>query len=46
MPQKLKHKIRVPRSIPGLVTQRMLVMEFLDGIPITQLEAKTQGCGG
>ena len=33
----------VPRSIPGLVTQRMLVMEFLDGTQITRLGNKMHG---
>ncbi|KAL6766353.1 AKC2 [Auxenochlorella protothecoides x Auxenochlorella symbiontica] len=37
----LGHKIKVPHSIPGLVTDRMIVMEFLDGIPITRLAAHT-----
>ena len=34
----LGHKIRVPRSIPSLVTQRLLVMDFIDGIPITKMK--------
>ena len=34
----LNHKIVVPRSIPALVTQRLLVMDFIDGIPITKLK--------
>lgn len=33
----------VPRSIPGLVTRRMLVMEFLDGTQITRLASKMKG---
>lgn len=33
----------VPRSIPGLVTQRMLVMEYLDGTQITRLGSKMDG---
>jgi len=28
----------VPRSVPGLVTRRMLTMGFVDGIPLTRLE--------
>lgn len=34
----LGHKIKVPRSVPSMVTKRLLVMEFLDGIPITQMK--------
>ena len=34
----LGHKICVPRSIPGLVTPRLLVMDFIDGIPITKMK--------
>lgn len=28
----------VPRSVPGLVTRRVLTMGFIDGIPLTKLE--------
>ena len=28
----------VPRSVPGLVTRRVLTMGFVDGIPLTRLE--------
>ena len=35
--EKLRHKIVVPRSIPTMVTEKMLVMDFLDGVPITQM---------
>jgi predicted unusual protein kinase regulating ubiquinone biosynthesis (AarF/ABC1/UbiB family) len=31
----------VPRSVPGMVTGRLLVMDFLDGVPITRLERHT-----
>ncbi|KAK9811448.1 hypothetical protein WJX72_004052 [[Myrmecia] bisecta] len=33
----IRHKVQVPRSIPGLVTRQVLVMEFLDGVQITRL---------
>lgn len=33
----------VPESIPGLVTERMLIMSFMDGIPLRQLSEKTAG---
>ena len=35
--QHLGHKIEVPRSVPGLVTNRLLVMNYLDGVPITRM---------
>lgn len=38
----LNHRIVVPRSIPALVTQRLLVMDFIDGIPITKMKDQTQ----
>ena len=41
-PQKLNHRIEVPRSVPSLVTDRLLVMNFLEGVPITRLERHTQ----
>jgi len=31
-------RIRVPRSVPCMVTSRMLTMEFLDGMPITRMK--------
>eukprot|EP00887_Chlorella_sp_A99_P006757 scaffold3.g6757.t1 len=40
--QKLNHRIEVPRSVPGMVTDRLLVMNFLEGVPITRLERHTQ----
>ncbi len=40
--QKLNHRIEVPRSVPSLVTDRLLVMNFLEGVPITRLERHTQ----
>lgn len=39
----LRGRVAVPRSIPGLVTPRLLVMEFMDGIPMTKLAEKTRG---
>ena len=41
-PQDLSHKIVVPRSVPSMVTDRLLVMTFLEGIPITRLGDHTQ----
>jgi predicted unusual protein kinase regulating ubiquinone biosynthesis (AarF/ABC1/UbiB family) len=32
----------VPRSVPSMVTDRLLVMTFLDGVPITRLDRHTQ----
>lgn len=36
--QGLGHKIEVPKSVPSMVTERLLVMQFLDGIPITKMK--------
>lgn len=38
----ISKKIEIPRSIPGLVTRRLLVMNFLDGLQITRLGDKTK----
>lgn len=34
----LGHRIVVPRSVPSMVTPRLLVMNFLDGVPITRMK--------
>ena len=34
----LNHKIVVPRSVPTMVTPRLLVMNFLEGVPITRMK--------
>jgi predicted unusual protein kinase regulating ubiquinone biosynthesis (AarF/ABC1/UbiB family) len=39
--RKVAAHVTVPRSVPGLVTDRVLVMEFVDGVPLMQV-----GCGG
>lgn len=38
----ISKKIEIPRSVPGLVTRRLLVMNFLDGVQITRLGDKTK----
>lgn len=30
----------VPRAIPGLVSKRVLVMDFIDGVPLNRLKEK------
>jgi ABC1 atypical kinase-like domain len=40
---KIRPRVEVPTSIPGLVTKRVLVMKFLDGVPMTQLATFTSG---
>ncbi|CAM6105645.1 unnamed protein product [Calypogeia fissa] len=42
---KGKSPVIVPRSIPGLVTRRVLCMEFIEGTPIMQLEGELQKRG-
>lgn len=33
-------EVSVPEAIPGLVSRRLLVMTYLDGVPMTQLEGR------
>jgi hypothetical protein len=33
----IRSRVVIPTSVPGLVTDRMLVMSYLDGLPLTQL---------
>ena len=35
--------MEIPRSVPGLVTDRLLVMNYLDGEQITRLKSRVQG---
>lgn len=39
--QSLARTVEVPRSVPGLATQRLLVMSFVEGDQITRLEHRT-----
>lgn len=32
--------VLVPRAIPGLVSKRVLVMDFIDGVPLNRLKEK------
>jgi predicted unusual protein kinase regulating ubiquinone biosynthesis (AarF/ABC1/UbiB family) len=36
----LSSAISVPRSVPGLVSQRLMVMTFMEGLPLLQLRDK------
>lgn len=38
--QPMAGRVTVPRSIPGLVTPRLLVMTFMEGVPLLQLGDK------
>jgi predicted unusual protein kinase regulating ubiquinone biosynthesis (AarF/ABC1/UbiB family) len=33
-----KGRVAVPQSVPGLVTQRCMVMTYMDGLPLMQLK--------
>lgn len=35
--------VRVPLPIPGLVSRELLVMEYLDGLPLSRLEGRKTG---
>jgi hypothetical protein len=41
--QGLRKRLEIPRSLPGLVTKRLLVMNFIEGDQITRLAHRTQG---
>ena len=41
--QNLEEEVEIPCSVPGLVTRRLLVMNFLDGEQITRLKDRTRG---
>lgn len=34
----IRRRVVVPHSIPGLVTNRVLTMSYLQGVPLTKLE--------
>lgn len=36
----VRRRIEIPTSVPGLTTERLLVMSFLEGTQITRLEAQ------
>lgn len=40
--QKISSRVVVPRSIPGLVTNRVLVMHFMEGVPLRELGSRTK----
>jgi predicted unusual protein kinase regulating ubiquinone biosynthesis (AarF/ABC1/UbiB family) len=35
--KRIERRVKIPRSVPGLVTKRMLVMDYLDGVQVTRL---------
>lgn len=43
VPQNLEGRVEVPRSVLGLVTRRLLVMNFLEGEQITRLKERVKG---
>lgn len=40
--RKISNRVVVPRSIPGLVTPRVLVMHYMEGVPLRELGSKTK----
>eukprot|EP00878_Enallax_costatus_P021138 GHUV01022371.1.p1 GENE.GHUV01022371.1~~GHUV01022371.1.p1 ORF type:complete len:637 (+),score=223.29 GHUV01022371.1:216-1913(+) len=38
--RELSAHVTVPRSVPGLVSRRLMVMSFIDGLPLLQLRDK------
>jgi predicted unusual protein kinase regulating ubiquinone biosynthesis (AarF/ABC1/UbiB family) len=41
--QELENEVEIPRSVPGLVTRRVLVMNYLQGEQITRLKRRVEG---
>lgn len=41
--RKASKHVTVPRSVPGLVTDRLLVMEFVEGVPLMQVGRRGSG---
>ena len=39
--KSMRGRVVVPCSIPGLVTKRVMVMDYLPGLPISQLASRT-----
>lgn len=38
--RELSAHVAVPRSVPGLVSRRLMVMSFMNGLPLLQLRDK------
>lgn len=38
--RQLSSHVAVPRSVPGLVSKRLMVMTFMEGLPLMQLKDK------
>jgi predicted unusual protein kinase regulating ubiquinone biosynthesis (AarF/ABC1/UbiB family) len=38
--RSLSGRVDVPRSLPGLVSRRVLVMQFMEGIPLLELRGR------
>lgn len=38
--RELSAHVSVPRSVPGLVSRRLMVMSFMEGLPLMQLKDK------
>eukprot|EP00879_Flechtneria_rotunda_P019841 GHRR01020855.1.p1 GENE.GHRR01020855.1~~GHRR01020855.1.p1 ORF type:complete len:296 (+),score=106.59 GHRR01020855.1:572-1459(+) len=38
--QQLSSHVAVPRSVPGLISQRLMVMTYMEGLPLMQLRDK------
>eukprot|EP00238_Polyblepharides_amylifera_P014371 CAMPEP_0196587874 /NCGR_PEP_ID=MMETSP1081-20130531/58874_1 /TAXON_ID=36882 /ORGANISM="Pyramimonas amylifera, Strain CCMP720" /LENGTH=432 /DNA_ID=CAMNT_0041910197 /DNA_START=162 /DNA_END=1460 /DNA_ORIENTATION=+ len=40
--KSMKRQVCIPRSVPGLVTKRVLVMDYLEGVQLAELSRLTQ----
>ncbi|CAD7702937.1 unnamed protein product [Ostreobium quekettii] len=41
--RSISKRVIIPRSVPGLVTPRLLVMHYVNGIPLRSLQSRTAG---
>lgn len=41
--RSIRHRVLVPHSVPGLVTNRVLTMSYLEGVPLTKLDRHVMG---
>ena len=42
---KTENPVAIPRSVPGLVSRRVLVMDYLDGTPLSRAQDKMKTAG-
>ena len=43
--QELELPLRVPQPVPGMATRKVLVMDYIEGTPLSKLEEKAKERG-